>query len=198
MSEEQDPITEIVDELTLLKERANIMGIKFHPNIGVDKLKAKVTARQAGEADPTEELDTIQASQDASQAAQNVRSDEDIALAAKIKRKEDAMRLVRIRVSNMNPVKGTMMGEIIQVGNSELGVIKKYIPFNAEQGWHMPSILVDEIRNKKYMSHYEVKEGNKKINKHKLVPEYSIEVLEPLTADELKDLTNRQLMANKG
>ena len=32
------------DELTLLKERATLMGIQYHPSIGVDKLREKVTS----------------------------------------------------------------------------------------------------------------------------------------------------------
>jgi hypothetical protein len=115
----------------------------------------------------------------------------------KAKRKQEALKLVRIRVACMNPVKANMKGDIFSVGNSEMGMIKKYVPFNAEQGWHVPNLILQEMKNKKFVSHYTVKVGNKMVNKHKLIPEYSIEILDPLTPEELKDLANRQLMSNK-
>ena len=45
MSYDEDVVEtfEESDELTLLKERADLMGIKYHPSIGVDKLREKVT-----------------------------------------------------------------------------------------------------------------------------------------------------------
>ena len=40
MTETQE--TPKVNELTLLKERADMMGIPYHPSIGLEKLKEKV------------------------------------------------------------------------------------------------------------------------------------------------------------
>jgi hypothetical protein len=38
----------VEDELTVLKERAVLMGIKHHPTIGVDALRAKIADHMAG------------------------------------------------------------------------------------------------------------------------------------------------------
>lgn len=189
------------NELDLLKERADLMGIKYHPNIGIDKLKEKIQEKQAGGAKDEgkvdyaqEELDTIEEGLGIAAA-----SDQPVARLTpaqqRIERRNRALRLVRVRVTCMNPLKGNMSGDIFQAGNAEIGVVKKYIPFNAEQGWHIPQILLTMLQSKRFMTHYTTKVNGKDIKRNKLVPEYSIEILPPLTAKELDELRQRQLMA---
>ena len=115
----------------------------------------------------------------------------------RVRLRKEATKLVRIRVTNMNPIKSNLKGEILCAGNASIGMVKKFIPFNAEQGWHVPQILLTQLQNRKYMSHYEVKIGHKKIKKHKLIPEFAIEILKPLTPEEIKDLAQRQIIADK-
>lgn len=192
MSEEQEMIP---DELTLLKEMADRMGIKYSPNIGLATLKERIEAKKAGQVDPTlaaEELETIQAAEKSAAGFGQMTT----AQAVAAQRKKDALRLVRIRLTDMNPVNGNLKGVLMSAGNAKLGFVKKFIPFNAEHGWHVPNIIVQQLKTKKFMSHYEVKQGNKKIKKHKLVPQYAIEILPPLTAKELQELKQRQLMAS--
>jgi hypothetical protein len=181
------------------------MGIKYHPNIGAKKLAALIEEKKeaptkSSETDEyaDEELDTIVAAEEMANADTFTPMVKQTAAQLAAKRKQDALRLVRIRVTNMNPLKGNLKGEIFSVGNSQLGFIKKFVPYNAEQGWHVPQIILSHMQEKKYMSHFEVKVGNKKIKKHRLVPELAIEILPPLTAQELQDLKQRQLMAAAG
>jgi hypothetical protein len=201
MSEEteMDAVEEIVDELAMLKQRADIMGIKYHPNIKLESLKIKVADKMEGVADEygEEEAETIAAAEEAMAADTFTPLMKETPAQLKAKRKQECLKLVRIRIACMNPVKANMKGDIFSVGNSEIGMIKKYVPFNAEQGWHVPNIILQELRNKQFVSHYDVKIGNKTVTKTKLIPEYSIEILDQLTAEELKDLANRQLMSNK-
>jgi hypothetical protein len=197
---EMDAVEDTMDELAVLKQRADIMGIKYHPNIKLESLKAKVAAKLDGEVGngyEDEEIETINTATKAMAADTFTPLKKETPAQLKEKRKQEALKLVRIRVSCMNPVKANMKGEIFCVGNSEMGMIKKFVPFNAEQGWHVPNIILQEIKNKKFVSHYSTKIGNKTVNQHKLIPEYSIEILDPLTPEELKDLANRQLMSNK-
>jgi hypothetical protein len=190
------------EELNLLKERATLMGVTFHPNIKVDKLKEKIAEKQK-EVDKTseyddEQLDTINAAEEAGNADTFTPGKRETPLQLKMKRKQEALKLVRVRVTCMNPIKGNVPGEIHSVGNAELGMVKKYIPFNVDQGWHIPNILLQSLKDKKYMSHYEVKIGNKKIKKNRLVPEFAIEIMPALTATELTELKQRQIMASGG
>lgn len=202
MNEENKTEVTIPDELTLLKERADTMGVVYHPNIGIKKLKAKLEEKMSGVVeDPTEaaeEMDTIDSSQVVAKANIFTPGVKETPAQLKAKRKQDALSMVRIRVTCMNPIKGNMKGDIVCVGNSELGMIKKFVPFNAEQGWHVPNIILQEMKAKRYMSHYEVKIGNKKIKRNKLVPEYAIEIMAPLTSKEMNELKQRQIIANTG
>jgi hypothetical protein len=201
MSEEleMDTTEEVIDELAMLKQRADVMGIKYHPNIKLEALKSKVADKMEGVTDDyaDEEAETIATSVEVMRANVFTPLVRETPAQLKAKRKQDCLRLVRIRVACMNPVKANMKGDIFSVGNSEIGMIKKFVPFNAEQGWHVPNMILQEMRNKKFVSHYDVKIGNKVVTKNKLIPEYSIEILDPLTPEELKDLANRQLMSNK-
>ena len=203
--------TEHPNELDSLKQRADIMGINYHPNIGVDKLKEKIAekttdkAEANAETDPDvsveyaqEEVDTIKAAEVAGKADVFTPGKQQTASQISAERSKEATRLVRVRVSNMNPLKGSMLGEIFSVGNSKIGFLKKYVPFNAEAGWHVPHMIVQHMREKKFLSHFEVKVNGKKVNKHKLIPEYAIEIMTPLTEKEIHELKQRQLMAAAG
>jgi hypothetical protein len=197
-----------INELDSLKQTATTMGITFHPNIGLDKLKAKIEAVRSPvaldeevtieEEYAGEELETIAVAAAGSRLSTYTPNAKVTAAELKNKRKQDATRLVRIRVTNMNPIKGNIKGEIISAGNAEIGFVKKMIPYNAEQGWHVPNILLTVLRNKKFMSHYEVKIGNRRVKRHRLVPEYAIEVMEPLTGKEIGELKQRQIIAGAG
>ena len=203
---------EPVDELALLKTRADTMGIKYHPNIGIAKLKAAIEDKKAAPVEPVattaavtpvsaeacEELETIAAYEEVRDGDVFTPGLRETPAQLNMKRRQEALRLVRVRVTNMNPLKGNLKGDIFSVGNSQIGFIKKFVPYNAEAGWHVPQIILTHMQDKKYMSHYEVKIGNKKIKKHRLVPELAIEILPPLTVEELQELKQRQLMASGG
>lgn len=181
------------DELTALKQRADVMGIKYGGQIGLDKLKARVQEKM---------LDLNTNAADAALNEMDVPKESYLAPVRetkgqkRVRLRKSALELVRIRVTNMNPNKGNLKGEILCVGNSVIGSIKKFIPYNAEEGWHVPRILLTQLQNRVYMSHFEVKVGKQKIKRHKLVKEFAIEILPPLTAEEVKELANRQIITN--
>jgi hypothetical protein len=203
-----DAAAGVEDELTLLRQRADLMGIKYHPNIGVDKLKEKIAYQQeeiannaaspkaTDESDSQEEQDALNNNMDISEAKKDAPITHETTGQRRVRLRREATKLVRVRVTNMNPLKSALKGEIFSVGNAQIGFIKKFVPFNAEQGWHIPQIILTHIQNKKFLTHYEANIGGKKIKKHRLVPEYAVEILPPLTAEELKDLAQRQLAAS--
>jgi hypothetical protein len=96
----------------------------------------------------------------------------------------------------MNPAKKEWDGEIIAVGNSAVGTIKKYIPFNADEGWHVPKIIYDALVDRQCQVFTTVKDsrGNN-LRKGKLIKEFSIEILPPLTKEELEELARRQALS---
>jgi hypothetical protein len=190
---EQNQDTEIQttqDELTALKARADMMGVSYHPSIGLEKLREKVNAAVAGK---TEEPETPEAPVSQAAAINTAVETE----AQKTKRmKDDANRLVRIRLTCMNPAKSEWPGEIISVGNARVGSFSKFIPFNADEGWHVPNIIYKALVDRMCQVFVTTTDsrGNK-TRKGKLIREFAIEVLPELTADELHDLAQRQAMS---
>lgn len=170
-------------ELEGLKSKANLLGIKFHPSIGVEALREKIQAKLAETASPEEEEPAV--AEEAKETPGQFRA----------RHRLEATKLVRVRVTCMNPFKKDIEGEIFTVSNSVVGTVKKYVPFNADEGWHVPQIILNAMRER--MCQVFVKEKTKNgvsVKRGKLIKEFNIEVLPPLTEDELHDLAQRQAM----
>lgn len=157
-------------ELALLKQRADDMNIKYSPNIGLKTLRDKVNER-----------------------LQPVNSN--IATASKIDRhnkiRKEATKLIRVRVSNLNPNKKHSEGEFFRTGNSVITTIARFVPFESDT--HIENMLLTLLKQREYCIVVE-----KKNSEGKLVPirqmrrEFQIEVLPPLTQKELDDLSIAQ------
>ena len=182
-----------VEELAVLKQRADLMGVQYHPNISVEKLKARINAKLNDEPELQEELDTLLPVNDSEPKLFQFKPETKLERENRLRK--EATRLVRIRVTCMNPNKKDWDGEVFTVSNSVVGTHRKYVPFNAEEGWHVPSILFEYIKDKQFVHHYIEKKDGKEINRHKLVKEFAVEILDPLTEEELKDLAQRQALA---
>lgn len=197
MTEENTNENEVAgpDELTLLKERAAIMGITHHPSIGVEKLKIKINdALAAGKTEPNVKA-PINEPLPVHERKRPKLSEADIKRMYHSRLRKEANRLVRIRLTCMNPNKKNWPGEVFTISNSVIGTVKKFVPFNAEEGYHVPQVIYDHLKNRKYQQFSTVKYPNglqKKVGK--LVKEFAIEKLDPLTEAQLKDLAERQAM----
>lgn len=173
----------VQDELTALKARADLLGLSYHPSIGVDKLRDKLAAAMNEDEKPevpvvapvAEETDTQR----------------------RARKKREANELIRIRVTCMNPAKAEWDGEVFTAGNSLVGSFSKYIPFNADEGWHVPRILYNQIvqRQCQVFTTARDERGNS-WRKGKLIKEFAVEVLPNLTAEELAELARRQAMTH--
>lgn len=110
--------------------------------------------------------------------------------------RREAMALVRVRVSCMDPQKKNLKGELLCVSNRNFGTVQRFIPFNRE--WHIEKVLYDALMEKEYMVFDREKTGRAGIEvvTPRNVPAFNIQVLPPLTKGELKDLAQRQAMAD--
>jgi len=180
------------DELTLLKQRADMMGITYHPAIGVAKLKEKVAAA-LNDTKSSEGSDEDEVSKTASPTPELSAADKQRMLHTRLR--NEANRLVRVRVTCMNPNKKNWHGEIKSVSNDIIGTVKKFIPFGLEEGYHIPAVLLDLLKSCQYQHFTHIKKPNgQKVAVSKLLPEFAIEVLDPLTPAELDDLKKRQAL----
>jgi hypothetical protein len=190
MSENLDNDLQVspAEELAALKQRADMIGVSYHPNIGLEKLREKVNGALA---DKTE--DEAEA-KPAAAAATDAGAETEGQKRARLKR--EASRLVRIRVTCMNPAKAEWQGEIFSVGNSVVGSFTKFVPFNADEGWHVPEIIYKAMAERQCQVFYTVPDsrGNK-VRRGKLIKEFAIEKLDPLTKEELQELAQRQAMS---
>ena len=176
-----------VNELDLLKNRAKQMGINFHPSIGVEKLRAKVAAKQKGIV--PEETTEVDIEEDTTP-----RPETRMQKVARLR--QDAGRLIRVRVSCMNPDKREWPGEVYTVSNSVVGTYKKYVPFNAEEGWHVPNIIFKHMLERECQIFHTVKnDRGQKVRVGKMIKELNIEQLPDLTPKEISDLAQRQAMS---
>lgn len=162
------------DELEVLKARADKMGISYHPSIGVEKLRAKINETLESDEAPVEETESQR----------------------RLRLRREAAALVRVRVTCMNPSKREWDGEIFTASNAVVGTFKRYVPFNAEDGWHVERMILNQMKQRKCQVFHTVKDsrGNR-TRQGKLIPEFAIEELPPLTEKELKELAQRQAMA---
>lgn len=183
---ENEPVE---SELDALKRRAEQMGITYHPNIGVDKLKAKINDKLANDSAPeSNEPEPVVAESPDEEAETDPQR--------RVRKLREAGLLRRIRLTCMNPMKSEWQGEIFTAGNGTVGNFKKYVPYETE--WHVPQIILNMIEQRQYQTFYTVrdKRTGQQGRKGKLVKEYAIEYLPDLTEQELKDLAQRQAMSS--
>jgi hypothetical protein len=187
MSDDQDQV-QMPNELETLKARADRMGLSYHPSIGVEKLREKVNAAMAADTPP--EAPVQAPTPEVAPAPVET-------LAQERKRmKNHANELIRVRITCMNPAKKEWSGEIFTVGNALVGSITKYIPFNAEEGWHVPRIILEQLQARQCQVFTTLKSKHGvSVRQGKLIKEFAIEMLDQLTPAELHDLAQRQAMS---
>ena len=168
------------EELQLLKERADLMGIKYSKNVGADTLRAKVN----------EKLEEA--------ALMNQLRNNKALLRKKIQ--SEQLKLVRIRLTCMNPAKKAWKGEIFTIANEVIGTVKKFVPYNPKfytNGYHVPKCIYDLLKQKQFLNITTEQKGPNIVVHTEFVPEFSIEVLPALTKKELEQLAADQRAGNR-
>lgn len=102
-----------------------------------------------------------------------------------------AMKLVRCTISCNNPNKRNFQGDIFSARNASIDEVKKFIPFNTPT--HVPAILLNMIKEKQLQTFYTEKVNGNQIKRVKLVPEYNVQELPPLTTEEYNAIRQKQL-----
>ncbi len=184
-------------ELDMLKSRAKLMGITFSNNIGLDALKTKIEEhKQASEAKTQTQVTAQTNEQQPEAQAENQKKAKTISLRAHLQKEK--MKLVRLRITNLDPKKKDLPGEILTVGNEYLGTVRKFVPFGeaTDNGYHVPYCLYELMRDRKFLS-IKTRKGPKgqTIVEQQMVREFALEILPPLTEAELARLSAAQLSA---
>lgn len=188
-----------VDELTLLKERAKQMGIPFSNNISLETLRKRITDKMEGKEEPEvnplagdSEIAAITDAPKKLDAKQN-------ALALRKLMQREQMKLVRVRITNMDPKKKDLPGEIWTVSNEYLGNVRKMIPYGeqTDEGFHIPYCLFRLLQSKRFLHIRTVKDRVTGVERQEKqwVKEFSLDVLPDLTKEELARLAAAQAAA---
>ena len=185
-------------ELDMLKSRAKLMGITFSNNIGLDSLKAKIEEhKQASEAKTQTQAPTQTNKQQPEIQTENQKKKaKTVSLRTHLQKEK--MKLVRLRITNLDPKKKDLPGEILTTGNEYLGTVRKFVPFGeaTDNGYHVPYCLYEMMRDRKFLS-IKTRKGPKgqTIVEQQMVREFALEILPPLTEAELARLSAAQLSA---
>lgn len=183
-----DETQQQMDERSLLMQRARMMGLNISNNIGLDTLKQRIQDHLDGN---TNKKETPLLKDPAIKDTGKKKTLRQHLM-------EDAMKLVRIRITNLDPKKKDLQGEIITVANEYIGTIKKFVPFGevTDNGYHVPNVIYKALKRRKFLNIRTRKGPNGQIHvEQNWAQEFAIEVLPPLTAEELQQLATAQLAA---
>lgn len=188
-----------VDELTLLKERAKVMGIPFSNNISLETLRKRVSDKMEGK-DEAPEVNALTGDPEIARAMVakplNQKANA-VALRKLVYAKQ--MRQVRVRITNMDPKKKDLPGEIWTVANEYLGTVRKFVPYGeqTDDGFHIPYCLYRLLDSKRFLHIRDVKDRTTGIVRQDKVwaKEFSLDVLPTLTQGELDRLAAAQAAA---
>lgn len=193
MSEQnQETTVDVKQEREALKARCQLLGIQTQGNQSNETLRALIRAKQ-------DEMDV--AARQANPAAfdEAVETSEGRTPSLREYLKTEALKLVRVRISCMNPQLAKMGSVIITTGNEYTGTVRKVVFFGekTENGYHIPQIILNVLQRRKFQQ--VVEERNHKghlVPRARWMKEFNIEILPPLTQKELNALKDRQLATN--
>ena len=193
MSEQnQETTMDVKQEREALKARCQLLGIQTQGNQSNETLRALIRAKQ-------DEMDA--AARQANPAAfdEAVETSEGRTPSLREYLKTEALKLVRVRISCMNPQRAKMGSVIITTGNEYTGTVRKVVFFGekTENGYHIPQIILNVLQRRKFQQ--VVEERNHKghlVPRARWMKEFNIEILPPLTQKELNALKDRQLATN--
>lgn len=188
-----------VDELTLLKERAKVMGIPFSNNISLETLRKRVADKMEGK-DEAPEVNALTGDPEIAQALATKPLDPKAnAVALRKLMYAKQMRQVRVRITNMDPKKKDLPGEIWTVANEYLGTVRKFVPYGeqTDDGFHIPYCLYRLLDSKRFLHIRDVKDRTTGTVRQDKVwaKEFSLDVLPALTQAELDRLAAAQAAA---
>lgn len=168
-----------------LKAKAKLLGVSFHPSIGYEKLVEKIREHEAAKEAGVSLTKPVEDEPKTLTRGQKIKA-----------MKDEATKLIRVNIVCMNPAKRQWNGEIISVGNANLPTQKKFVPFNTPNGYHIPQIMLDVLKDREYLFFYDeqVKTsfGVQTVRRGRREKEFAIAILPPLTEDELKELARVQ------
>ena len=180
------------DELSMLKDRANVMGVPFSNNIGIDALRKRIDDKLAGM--NTEEVPEAETNAFTGTTTNTEVGSKAVTPTLRQYLFDENMKMVRVKITNLDPKKREWPGEIKTVANKYIGTVRKFIPFGdaTDEGYHIPNCILKMLKRCKYQDIKVIKKNGKETVTSRWVSEYAIELLPPLSQEELRQLATAQ------
>ena len=110
-----------------------------------------------------------------------------------------AMKLVRVVVTPNDPLMVNYPGLIFTVGMSGINngrMIKKFVPFSNEDGWHIPTIILRQVESAEMQKFKTItRPDGEKVLEPYLTKKFNVQILPDLTNAEIKRLADQQTTA---
>ena len=181
------PINSMTDEE--IRQELTDNGVTIHHKTGTKKLAstlADVRNKEYKEEPKKPTSGSLPGSTEASRAAKARH------LAAMQTPEKRAMKLTRVVVVPNDSTMANYPGLIFTVGASGINngqMIKKFVPFNNEEGWHVPQIILDQIENAQMQKFKTVTRANgEKVLEPYNAKKFNVQILPPLNKEELETL----------
>jgi hypothetical protein len=110
-------------------------------------------------------------------------------------REQDAMKLIRVIVRPNDPLKLESTGDVFTVGSDTINrgrAVKKFVPYNNEEGWHVPNVILENIKAAECQIFKKVTRNGQDSMEAVKIKAYNVEELPALTQAELTKLGQRQ------
>lgn len=194
-----DSVIDQIDEKASLKLIADQMGITYSNNITVEKLKEKIQEKRDAINNASASTASTDSGVEATKvnplASPNAEELPEKPLTLRQYLQAEQMKLVRCRITCMDPKKADLTGEIFTVANEYLGTVRKFVPFGeiTDNGYHIPFCIYQMMLGREFLQIRTIKKsGGRQETKTAYVREFSIDVLPDLTKAELTALGNMQ------
>ena len=180
------PINSMTDDE--LKQGLKDNGVTLHHKTGTKKLASTLADVRTKEY----KEDTKPSTSNLSDSTEASRAAKEKHLAAMQTTEKLAMKLTRVVVTPNDPAMVNYPGLIFTVGASGLNngrMVKKFVPFNNEEGWHVPTIILNQIMNAEMQKFRTVTRANgEKVLEPYNTKKFNVRILDPLTPEELKEV----------
>ena len=198
------PINSMTDEE--IRQELTDNGVTLHHKTGTKKLAstlAKVRTKEYKEEPKDDKLEitgnvkhrSLPGSTPESRAAK----EKHIASINTMTAEQAAMKLVRVVVTPNDPGMVNYPGLIFTVGMSGINngrMIKKFVPFSNEDGWHVPTIILRQIESAEMQKFKTINRPNgEKVLEPYLTKKFNVQILPDLTNAEIKRLADQQAAA---
>ena len=192
------PIDQMTDEE--IKQELKDYGVTFHHKTGTVKLTELLKEVRNNPKSMTQDFDSELEVTDRPYKGGNPNASEAAKTAAAkaltLTPEQQAMKLVRVVVTPNDPLMSSYPGLIFTVGASGLNkgrMIKKFVPFNNEEGWHVPQVILNQIEHAEMQKFKTVtRPDGEKVLEPYLTKKFNVRILPPLTPKELERLAAAQ------